>query len=146
MFLGERYGWGHAYNARDCSGFVSEIYRSMGVQVPRNTSDQSVSPAFERVHFEEDASRAERMAAVAKLDVGDLIYIPGHVMMMVGRIGDVPYVIHDTNGGSYLGDDGELHAMHLNGVSLTPLVPLRFGQDHDYIDRITNIVRVAAQP
>ena len=33
--------------------------------------------------------------------------------------------------------------MRLNGVSLTPLLPLRFGKDHDYIDRITNIVRVA---
>src|SRR5690606_37454135 len=28
--LGERYGWGHAYGTRDCSGFVSEVYRSMG--------------------------------------------------------------------------------------------------------------------
>ena len=142
-FLGERYGWGHSYNGRDCSGFVSEIYRSMGVQLPRNTSAQSVSPAFPRVAFDADSTRAERMAAVDAMDVGDLIYIPGHVMMMVGRIGDVPYVIHDTNGGSYLGADGELHSMHLNGVSLTPLTPLRFGQDHDYIDRITNIVRVA---
>lgn len=142
-FLGERYGWGHSYNARDCSGFVSEIYRSMGVQMPRNTSDQSVSPAFARTHFEATDGRAKRMAAVAALDVGDLIYIPGHVMMFVGRIDGMPYVIHDTNGGSFLGTDGELHSMHLNGVSLTPLVPLRGSKDHDYIDRITNIVRVA---
>ena len=34
--------------------------------------------------------------------------------------------------------------MHLNGVSVTPLLPLRFGKDHDYVDRITNIVRVAS--
>ena len=142
-FLGERYGWGHSYNARDCSGFVSEVYRSMGVQLPRNTSDQSVSPAFARTHFEPADGRDKRMAAVAALDVGDLIYIPGHVMMFVGRIDGMPYVIHDTNGGSFLGADGELHSMHLNGVSLTPLVPLRAGRDHDYIDRITNIVRVA---
>ena len=142
-FLGERYGLGHSYNGRDCSGFVSEIYRSMGVRIPRNTSAQSVSPAFERVHFDEGSTRAERMAAVDAMDVGDLIYIPGHVMMYVGRIGDVPYVIHDTNGGSYLGADGQLVSMQLNGVSLTPLTPLRFGKDHDYIDRITNIVRVA---
>jgi hypothetical protein len=145
-FLGERYGWGHSYNGRDCSGFVSEIYRSMGVQLPRNTSAQSVSPAFERVHFDETSTRAEREAAVARMDVGDLVYIPGHVMMVVGYVEGVPYVIHDTNGGSYLGADGEVHSMHLNGVSLTPLTPLRFGKDHDYIDRITNIVRVAAQP
>jgi cell wall-associated NlpC family hydrolase len=142
-FLGERYGWGHSYNARDCSGFVSDVYHSMGVQMPRNTSDQSVSPAFARTHFEPGDSRDQRMAAVAALDVGDLIYIPGHVMMFVGRIDGMPYVIHDTNGGSFLGADGEPHSMHLNGVSLTPLVPLRFGKDHDYIDRITNIVRVA---
>ena len=142
-FLGERYGWGHAYNGRDCSGFVSEVYRSMGVELPRNTSDQAVSPAFERVHFEADTPRATRMAAVDALDVGDLIYIPGHVMMFAGRIDGMPWVIHDTNGGSFLAADGTLRAMQLNGVSLTPLVPLRFGKDHDYIDRITNIVRVA---
>jgi cell wall-associated NlpC family hydrolase len=145
-FLGERYGWGHSYNGRDCSGFVSEVYRSMGVALPRNTSDQSVSPAFNRIHFEADAPRARRMAAVDALEVGDLIYIPGHVMMFAGRVDGMPWVIHDTNGGSFLGADGTLRAMQLNGVSLTPLVPLRFGKDHDYIDRITNIVRVAAQP
>lgn len=144
-FLGERYGWGHAYNGRDCSGFVSEVYRSMGVQLPRNTSDQAVSPVLARTHFEASDSREKRMAVVDALDVGDLIYIPGHVMMYVGRIDGMPYVIHDTNGGSYLGADGQLHSMHLNGVSLTPLLPLRFGKDHDYVDRITNIVRVATQ-
>jgi cell wall-associated NlpC family hydrolase len=142
-FLGERYGWGHSYNGRDCSGFVSDVYHSMGVQMPRNTSDQSVSPAFARTHFEPGDSRDKRMAAIAALDVGDLIYIPGHVMMFVGRIDGQPYVIHDTNGGSFLGADGQPHSLHLNGVSLTPLLPLRFGKDHDYVDRITNIVRVA---
>jgi cell wall-associated NlpC family hydrolase len=142
-FLGERYGWGHSYNGRDCSGFVSDVYHSMGVQMPRNTSDQSVSPAFQRTHFEAGDSREKRMAAVAALDVGDLIYIPGHVMMFAGRIDGEPYVIHDTSGGSFPGADGQPRSLHLNGVSLTPLLPLRFGKDHDYVDRITNIVRVA---
>lgn len=142
-FLGERYGWGHDYNGRDCSGFVSEVYRSMGVQLPRNTGDQARSPVFARTHFEAGDSRGKRMAAVAALDVGDLVFIPGHVMMFVGRIDGMPYVIHDTNGGGYLGADGELRSMHFNGVSLTPLLPLRFDRDHDYVDRITNIVRVA---
>jgi len=64
-------------------------------------------------------------------------------MMYIGDIDGMPYVIHDTNGGSYLGADGAPRAMHLNGVSVTPLLPLRFGKDHDYVDRITNIVRVA---
>ena len=143
-FLGERYGWGHAYNARDCSGFVSEVYRSMGVQLPRNTSAQAVSPVFARTSFAADATRGTRMAAVGALEVGDLIYIPGHVMMYIGDIDGMPYVIHDTNGGTVLGADGQPHSLRLNGVSVTPLLPLRFGKDHDYVDRITHIVRVAA--
>ncbi len=145
-FLGERYGWGHAYNGRDCSGFVSEVYRSMGVEMPRNTSDQAVSPVFARTRFEAGDTRAKRMAAVDALDVGDLIYIPGHVLMYIGRIDGRPYVIHDINGGSFLGADGEVRSLKLNGVSLTPLLPLRWSKEQDYVDRITNIVRVARDP
>jgi hypothetical protein len=140
-FLGERYGWGHAYDARDCSGFVSEIYRSMGLQLPRNTSAQAVSPALQHTLFSRADSRARRMAAVANLTVGDLVYIPGHVMMVIGHIDGAPYVIHDTNGGSYLGADGNLKAMKLNGVSVTPLLPMMFNKDESYVDRITSIVR-----
>lgn len=142
-FLGERYGWGHSYNGRDCSGFVSDVYRSMGVQMPRNTSAQAISPVFARTHFEPGDSREKRMAAVRALQAGDLIYIPGHVMMYIGDIDGMPYVIHDTNGGGFLGADGEMRSMHLNAVSVTPLLPLRFDKDNDYVDRITNIVRVA---
>ncbi len=140
-FLGERYGWGHAYDARDCSGFVSEIYRSMGVQLPRNTSAQAVSPALHHVTFDGSDDRAARMAALAKLQVGDLVYIPGHVMMMIGRIDGAPYVIHDTNGGRYLGADGTLQGMALNGVSVTPLLPMMFNARESYVDRMTSIVR-----
>ena len=121
---------------------MSDVYRSMGVLMPRNTSAQAVSPVFSRIHFDARSTRQQRMAAVATLDVGDLIYIPGHVMLFLGRINGAPYVIHDTNGGSYLDMDGTLHSMHLNGVSVTPLLPLRFDKDTDYVDRITNIVRV----
>lgn len=141
-FLGERYGWGHSYNGRDCSGFVSEVYRSMGVELPRNTSDQSISPALDRTTFGKDDGADPRRAAVDKLQVGDLIYIPGHVMMMIGRIDGAPYVIHDTNGGSFLDADGKMRSMHLNAVSVTPLLPLRFNEKTTYVDRITSIVRI----
>jgi cell wall-associated NlpC family hydrolase len=141
-FLGERYGWGHSYDTRDCSGFVSEVYRSFGVQLPRNTRDQSVSPALNRVAFSPSDSREKRMAAVRELQVGDLVYIPGHVMMVIGYDNGMPYVIHDTSGGSWLGADGKLVSGHLNGVSVTPLSPLRFNQAQTYIDRITNIQRI----
>ena len=143
-FLGERYGWGHAYNGRDCSGFVSEVYRSMGIDVPRNTRDQSKSPALQHTLFGEgDADR--RAAAVKALQVGDLVYIPGHVMMVIGHVDGKPYVIHDTNGGSMHGRDGKVRSLQLNAVSVTPLLPLMFNDSDRYVDRITSIVRLRSR-
>ena len=141
-FLGERYGWGHSYNARDCSGFVSEIYRSMGVQLPRNTSDQAVSPALNRIAFNEKDNRAKRMAVVRELQVGDLVYIPGHVMMVIGNIDGEPYVIHDTTGLSFAGPDGKTVRAKTNGVTVSPLTPLLFNGKQTFVDRITNIQRI----
>lgn len=141
-FLGERYGWGHAYGTRDCSGFVSEVYRSMGLQLPRNTSAQAVSPALEHWRFGEEHDRAARLAAVAELQVGDLVYIPGHVLMVIGHVDGEPWVIHDIHGGSHVDASGDAHTLMLNGVSVTPLA-LRIGPDRDYLDRMTSIVRPA---
>ena len=144
-FLGERYGWGHDYDARDCSGFVSEVYASMGVLMPRNTRDQARSPVLHKTVFDDASTRAQRDAAVAALQVGDLVYIPGHVMMMIGTIDGQPYVIHDTNGGTMRARDGKLRSLHLNGVSVTPLLPLMFDDTHRYVDRMTSGVRVATR-
>lgn len=141
-FLGERYGWGHSYNTRDCSGFVAEIYRSFGVDLPRNTRDQAVSPALNRIALGEDMSHDERLALLRTLEVGDLIYIPGHVMMVVGHEDGLPYVIHDTTGITYRDATGALARVHLNGVSVTPLVPLLFGEHEPTVDRITSIQRI----
>lgn len=141
-FLGERYGWGHSYGGRDCSGFVSEVYRSMGVLLPRNTSAQSVSPALDKRLFTPADSRAERLAAVRSLDVGHLVYIPGHVMMVVGTVDGEPWVIHDTTGFGHVTPEGRLVRVRLNGVSITPLMPLAANETDLYIDRMTSIVRV----
>jgi hypothetical protein len=142
-FLGERYGWGHSYNARDCSGFVSEVYRSFGVQLPRNTRDQGVSPALNRIAFTADDDHEKRLAVLRQLQVGDLVYIPGHVMMVIGQHGGGPYVIHDTTGITYRDAEGVLTRVHLNGVSVTPLVALLDGKEHvSRVDRIYSIQRI----
>jgi len=141
-FLGERYGWGHSYDARDCSGFVSEIYRSFGVLMPRNTSAQSISPALDRIAFEKNDSTAKRMAAVRNLQVGDLVYIPGHVMVTLGHDQGLTYMIHDTAGGGWADAQGKRVSAHLNGVSVTPLEPMLASDTVTYIDRITNIQRI----
>ena len=144
-FLGERYGWGHSYDTRDCSGFVSEIYRSFGVLVPRNTSAQAVSPALDRIAFSDKDGKAKRNAAVQQLQVGDLVYIPGHVMVTIGQLDGQTWMIHDTSGGSWFSADGKRVQAHLNGVSVTPLQPMMASDTVSYIDRITNIQRIRPQ-
>ena len=141
-FLGERYGWGHAYNGRDCSGFVSDVYRSMGVQMPRNTRDQSISPGLTHTVYTDKDSHDARVKAAMALDVGDLVYIPGHVMMVIGKIDGQPYVIHDVGGMSYRQAGGSLRHIKLNEVSVTPLLPLMFSDDKTFVDRMTSIVRI----
>ena len=141
-FLGERYGWGHGYNGRDCSGFVSEVYRSFGVDLPRNTGDQAVSPALNRIAFTDADDRERRLAVLQQAQVGDLVFIPGHEMMVIGHYRGVPYVIHDTAGPSYLGPDGTLVRLALNGVSVTPLTPLMASPEVSFVDRITSIQRI----
>ncbi|NLB59300.1 MAG: NlpC-P60 family protein [Gammaproteobacteria bacterium] len=140
-FLGERYGWGHSYNARDCSGFLTEVYRSRGVQIPRNTSRQSVSPALDKTRFTAADGRDARMAEVARLQVGDMIFIPGHVMMVIGREDGTTWLIHDTAGINYI-KEGEFVRMPLHGVAVTPLEPLMSSRTESVVDRITSIVRV----
>ncbi len=141
-FLGERYGWGHSYDGRDCSGFVSEVYRSFGVDLPRNTGDQAKSPALKRVVFTDADGPARRLDMLAGAHVGDLVYIPGHVMMVLGHWQGMPYVIHDVTGVSLLAADGSVERVTLNGVSVTPLTPLRSGPDHALTDRITTITEI----
>jgi len=141
-FLGERYGWGHSFNARDCTGFVGEVYKSFGILMPRNTGQQASSQQGNNIHFTKDTSVQEKIKQLQKLEVGDLIYIPGHVMMFLGLQNGKPYIIHDVSGLSYFKQNGEYYKSSLNGVSVTPLLPLQLNQESKYLDRIYNLKKI----
>jgi cell wall-associated NlpC family hydrolase len=140
-FLGERYGWGHSYNARDCSGFVSEVYRSFGLQLPRNTRDQAVSTAFERIALSPTDPLEQRLELLRSLRVGDLVFVPGHVMMVIGHERGVPYVIHDTANIHYR-RGSEIVRVPVNGVAVTPLTPHLIVEERGLIDQIYSIQRI----
>lgn len=142
-FLGERYGWGHSYNARDCSGLVTDIYRSMGVLLPRNTLQQVESPMGETLRFSANDGRPARQQALSELQPGDLIYSPGHVMIHVGRDQGRPYVLHDTSSAiSFQREDGTTFRGTLNGVSVTPFLTLKDENGADYLDTMWAIKKI----
>ncbi|MFC7520454.1 SH3 domain-containing protein [Xanthomonas populi] len=142
-FLGERYGWGNDYDARDCSGFVLDVYRSLGIALPRNTGDQARSPALRNVPFNARAPLPQRLRQLAQLQGGDLIYIPGHLMLVIGHEHGAPWVIHDVAGANYRAADGSVQRARLNGVSVTPLLPLLANDGTPFLDHITRIQRIA---
>ena len=141
-FLGERYGWGHMYNGRDCSGFVAEVYKSMGILLPRNSGTQGRSTFGQNIRFTSETPTEERLEHIKNLEIGDLIYIPGHVMMFIGTVDGKPYIIHDVSGLQYILPDGALYKGTLNGVSVTPLLPMKLSADTSYVDKIFTIKKI----
>ena len=138
-FLGERYGWGHDYNARDCSGFIGEVFKTFGVLLPRNTSSLGKQRFAAEIQLD-NASAAEKTQALSQTDTGDLLLIPGHVMLVLGRADDGQlFVIHSVNGLSYFKSNDQYYQSKLNGVSITPLLPLQLNQHTSYLQALYNI-------
>ena len=135
-FLGERYGWGHDFFARDCSGFVGDVYRSLGLLLPRNTRDQAVSPALDTTPIPAGMPLADREAAVRDLLPGDLVFTGRHVMMVVGHDDQGAWVIHDTH-------DGLVDGAAANGVVVQPFRSVDGGRA---LDALTALVRVLPVP
>jgi cell wall-associated NlpC family hydrolase len=142
-FLGERYGWGHQFNARDCSGLVSETYRSMGILLQHSSALQGSSSAVKHRVFTAKVSHAERVRALAQAQVGDLIVVPGHVLMIIGHINGEPYVIQDVPYAVFKDPvSGQVRKTKLNQVSVTPLLPLYADDKTLYVDAMTSLVQV----
>lgn len=116
--LGERYGWGGMYDARDCSQYVMELYRCFGFQLPRNSSGQaSMNSTTINVS---DLTNAEKEALLRMLPVGAVLYFPGHVMMYLGETQGNYYVISSV--GSFVPEDsvtGDIARTH--SVMITDL-------------------------
>jgi len=49
--LGERYGWGGMFGRRDCSQFIMDIYRTVGIIIPRDASRQEEGAAGKYIKF-----------------------------------------------------------------------------------------------
>ena len=141
-FLGERYGWGHSLNARDCTGLVLEVHKTFGFKLPRNSGQQGQSEIGENFHFPPDASEDDKMRALEKAEIGDLLYSDGHVMLYLGTHDGEHYVIHDLAGSGWIDDDGEFNEGELNGVSVTPLRRILASPEETYFDQMYSIKRL----
>ena len=100
--LGATYGWGGMENSVDCSAFVQDVYKTVGVQLPRNGDEQA--GAFPGINMT-NMNREDRIKTIKTLEPGSVMFTPAHVMLYLGEKNDCPYMIHAA--GSY----GEMDAV-----------------------------------
>ena len=93
--LGDRYGWGGALHANDCSGIVHEAYACFGFLLPRGAKSESDVPCVGRVDVS-GWTKDQKMAYLRDCMPGSLLYLPGHIVIYLGMDGGEPYAISAT--------------------------------------------------
>jgi hypothetical protein len=121
---------------------VLEVFKTFGFVLPRNSRQQGHSEIGENVRFPVDAPAEEKLAALSRADVGDLLYSTGHVMLYLGCVDGEHYVIHDLTGSGWIDDKGVFRAGAMNSVSVTPLRKIHVSPDETYFDQLYAIKRL----
>ncbi len=117
--LGERYGWGGMWNARDCSSFIADVYQTFGILLPRNSSAQAKAGSV--TYDTSEMIDGEKLVLLQQQPAGTIIYFRGHVMMYLGSVRGVPYVIHDSYSYGESGKGGSDGRMTVNCVVVSDL-------------------------
>ncbi len=121
---GQRYGWGGTFNARDCTAFMMDIFRTMGVNIPRNSGEQGQLAAGVFYEMNEDMSLEDRKKLMDKIEPGTALYMSGHAMLYLGKYKNDYYMIHDFGGFRVPQPDGTTKYYSTREIAVTPLTIL----------------------
>lgn len=118
----QNYGWGGAYDNRDCSSFIRDIFANVGIWLPRNSKAQVLQgkSAQGSQYFDLPKDNEAKLAFITKFakPFRTIIWLPGHIMLYVGAIEGTPIVAHQVWGIS-----NNKGSEILGGVSITTLTP-----------------------
>ncbi|WP_158246262.1 SH3 domain-containing protein [Sulfobacillus sp. hq2] len=129
--LGERYGWGDSFDRHDCSSFVRDVFQTLGIHMPRNSSAQEQAVSWRQ---RLSGSYDERRIALEGALAGDVLFMPGHVMVYLGMYRGRPYALHAFVGYRH---GGQVH--WVNQVMVSPLdIELR-DRDLPYLQGVTSV-------
>lgn len=120
--LGQMYGWGGMLEADDCSGYVRNVYKCFGLELPLNTTMQPMMPV--RGYDLSALDDAHKAAAIAQMPLGTVLYWGTHEMIYLGQENGKLYVI------SSLGVVGDMYgdtyrSNQIKGVSVNTLDTVR---------------------
>lgn len=94
--LGARYGWGGMYDGRDCSGFIQDVFLSLGIDMPRDSKHQGYI-GTQISHFEPFEGEGEKKYFLSRAEPAvTILRMPKHMMLYLGQENGQFYVIHST--------------------------------------------------
>ena len=135
-FLGQRYGWGGMFNTRDCSAFIMDNFRSMGVQLPRNAGEQGKLALGVTHELPKALDLEARKRLFDGLPPATPIYMDGHAMLYLWKNEDDYFIIHDFASFSAPDESGALKRSKTRGVLVTPLLGTFLSNKKSYIEGI----------
>jgi hypothetical protein len=138
--LDSPYGWGGAGGNRDCSQFFMDLFSVFGVFLPRNSLHQAQA-GHRRVEVaglsDEAKTRAIETAAVRGIV---LLYLPGHIMLFLGRDDGHLYALHQFSGYLRPCAGGGETMVRVNRAAVTSLELGRGSSRRSFLERITRLV------
>ena len=116
-----------------------DVYRTVGVQIPRNSEIQA--KALKRLFsWSDGVGYARRMADLNSAAPGDLLMMPGHVMMYLGTVDEVAYAIHAFVGyGEMIG--GAVREVLVDAVEVSSLA-MAARRGVAYLNAVSVVCRV----
>lgn len=138
--LGERYDWGGKYQRRDCSRFVMDIYKCFGVEMPRNADLQEKLSPFENYIFSGDLEK--RTAILSKLEAGDILHMPGHIMLYLGEEQNKNYLVHAASGYGELEEQGNSKSKSIRSVFIMELEQLLKDGENTYLEKFRSASKI----
>lgn len=105
-FNGKEYGWHGQNESVDSASFVQDVYKTVGIMLPRTPS--AIMLSLPKVKELDNALDKEvRQREIQKLSPSTLLLMRGHVMLYLGTdIKGEPTVIHAVSSYSPLGSNG----------------------------------------
>jgi cell wall-associated NlpC family hydrolase len=132
---GTRYGWGGSFHGVDCSSLIMEVYKAFGLFLPRNSGDLANKTVGQVYSLPEGASREERARILEQAKVGAALWLPGHIMLYLGKYGGDHFVIHAFTGFGRMKENGEQEIVRQHQVAVTPLSILVADKPKTYLEQ-----------
>ena len=123
--LNAPYGWGGMYGEQDCSRFIQELFATVGIFFPRNSSRQAEVGTL-AAFFDEESSDEDKLTLLTSLTSFGIttLRMKGHIMLFLGMVDGSPYSIHAVWGYSEPHWRGE----RIWAIKRTVVTSLRLGE------------------